>query len=475
MWFYLAGCIPLNAALSPSSTDLELEPSYEPSNEPSTEPSNEPSMEPSNEPSTEPSDEPIEDPLNLGLEINTHPSADYGRQWMNGWHLTFDGDLMLRLPMDAEVPNHYDGMLDPDDEWGFGLTLSPSTEDVYTYMFGSSTVNNSGSEPTLENRIPSFELALFETQNRQITVRFDDSLATLYSADLNVYDNDSGPTCGRAVQPKIMYRIYNNDNSVCFDQELSLDVDESYFCLGTDGTENHPDTHESQVFSHIDNTIQLLAVRRYLSNTDETESQHSFKVWINGRLIANAGNDFWQAYQMSNCEEYDGEAEILFGKGRMLDETSNIFVPHLMARVDDIVLIEPTVSGFSQSVDLSTSESPVDAFWKTDSSMNGRNVYSDLDWSSLDLRDGFAWFGFEFPLDNDNDFVEDPDPSFAEDFSPQIVRALPNYRMMLVPTHPEYVEFPARLMGDDEVAGSTFFYRNMYNQLWTLEDWKEDN
>ena len=161
----LIGCIAPGIQLNQDVTETGQPDWMEPSNEPTEEPSNEPTEEPSNEPSGEPSQEPFED-LSLSY-IEDVVQPEFGREWMFGYHLIFDGNLALK-----QVPNEdteLEIFLDFEHYWGFGLTMSPFNQQVKDYMFGESFVPESGQEDEV---FFSEEIPLFSTLQRSVTVHF---------------------------------------------------------------------------------------------------------------------------------------------------------------------------------------------------------------------------------------------------------------------------------------------------------------
>ena len=408
--------------------------------EPSGEPSSEPGMEPSSEPGNEPDNAP-EDYLDLDLTKDSDPN--YGREGMFGWHMVFDGDNVLFqeiVPFDEdsnENQEDFNQFLLEDGQWGFGLTMSPSNEDVYKYMFG-------------DEDHPSYELPLFDTRDRQITLRFADVSDEIPEGFEVV--------CTKAVQPQLYYRVFNQGQR-CYEVELKRATEDSFFCLNEGTTIN-------QNIRQINQTFQLLTMKQDVIVSGNTLKE--FKAWMNGHLIVDQNASNWNDVP-EECRLTESTAPffIVTGLGREIQtDTEPFLVPNLNARVDNIIMIDPNTNNFQFPTSLFEIQGM--KFWypNHDNDATGTTLYRTIDinggvevmdFSNALGKDAYAWWNFEWNTEGSLVGV-------VEDFSPRPLVITVDYNFYMEPADPNILDFEP-----------STYYINQNGNVWDEECWKFDD
>ena len=360
----------------------------------------------------EPSAEPESAPEGLTLNINSESEYQYGHLLMTGWHLVFDGHLVLHRYLDLgsieqPIEEEFSGFLSPDSPWGFGVTLAPSNEDVSTYMYGVPSVDG-------------MELALFEANNHSLTLQFD-------SVD--------SPDCGHGVVPRIRYRSWFDERILCEDTLLER-TDSNSLVLCASGLN-----------SVLDNGFQMVFWHRPEHDSEKVQ------MWIdNTKFIF---ENFTFNPDCASTEE--NELSILFGKGAQYQSDVGITtVSNLYGRMDNLVI-------FKTEMDLVND--PRMYFWPevTDTVPSGAGVYEDTNFMmNLQSDDGFGWWSFEQP-DPDLGPI---DSNVAVDFSP--IRPLGTNNLV------QFLQINNGELDEISPSDARTFYRNNENNTIEEANWSSD-
>ena len=391
----LVGCVLPNVEFVENGTDSAIisgldtsesdgepanEPSMDSADEPAAEPSNEPANEASNEPSGEPSSEPEFDLALSDIRDNVSPTIGQSQSNMTGYHLIFDGNLSMTQTLSPQT--EVEDFLDFNESWGFGLTFAPFNQDVKDYMFGQA-YDASGSQTTED--FMSYELPMFSTAQRSVSVHF------VNSTDAQTFDAG----CDLAVTPIFVIRALTPEGELCESAEFPNHAQTgngqvNTFCVVD---EVDPDLQ----FPQIPEAVQLIFMSREVST-----SNMELQILMNQEVVLNTSQlsfDYsqWITNLDTTChDERSGDVVLDFGKGMVIpSQQTPMHIPHLHARVDNLIMIDPTVSFAAPNLLVDS------GFWieNKEPSDTPTSIYRDENMLFADtVEDGFAWWHFDRPL-----------------------------------------------------------------------------
>ena len=474
----LIGCIPTGAwdALNTTSdTGLQVVDSGEPRVEPSMEPSTEPSSEPSDETDTQDTEDTAEEPEcahpHLDVDLNNNASSvedpNYGRGLTTGWHVLMEGSYVFETTL---MPSHQAyGLLDFNKPWGFGLTLAPYSEKVMDYFFGN-----------VPNDSLGFELPILEVRNRQVSLHFEIASDEAREYVLDIEQHPFPRECEHAILPRVIIRRLVSDTAICtigedFPAEArSLYAHESELMAAADPPVLCMDDY---VQDFEQDGLQFIIMNTKMPSTGGGQTINKVKAFLGfpgfDDPVTLLNRNLLELEQTSCGEgpesnDGTGEVDLFIGRGHAFQTPQAFDLFHLNARVDNMILFEPSVD----SQDLMVSHNDFIPFWLNGSESGGSTLYHDLDILVDDITDdGIIWWNFEQPRDLNGELLD----LSGVNVTPAKVTDQSNQRLLQVPP----LEFVSTcdLVNQPTVIGDpSYLYRNQNNNLLVpSENWSCDD